>query len=118
MIPENALLSKFTLIEKKTKNTFQHVLYLIHRDYLHEQDILVTRTLESDYAGVKDLMDSTGDSEDCQKEVLKQIEESVDNTDSPWLSFTARVGSSVVASFLIAKEVNLNYYRSHFHVQD
>ena len=38
-VPENALLSKFTLVPKTMHNTFSHVLYLIHRDYLLEQDI-------------------------------------------------------------------------------
>lgn len=35
-VPENALLSKFTLVPKTMNNTFSHVLYLIHRDYLLE----------------------------------------------------------------------------------
>jgi len=47
-VPENALFNKFTLVEKKPENTFSHVLYLIHRDQLLEQDIYVTRTEVSD----------------------------------------------------------------------
>lgn len=47
-IPENALLSKFNLVAKKAQNTFSHVLYIFHKDYLYEQDIFVTRTLPSD----------------------------------------------------------------------
>jgi len=35
-VPENALFAKFTLVQKKMANTFSHVLYLIHRDYLLE----------------------------------------------------------------------------------
>ena len=38
--------------------------------------------------------------------------------DSPWIAFSARVEDSVVAAFLISKDVNLDYYVSHFHVQD
>jgi len=38
--------------------------------------------------------------------------------DSPYLAFSARVEDSVVAAFLISKDVNLDYYVSHFHVQD
>ena len=38
--------------------------------------------------------------------------------DSPWIAFSARVESQVVAAFLISRDVNLNYYVSHFHVQD
>merc|ERR1740139_421409 len=35
-IPENALLSKFNLVAKKAQNTFSHVLYIFHKDYLYE----------------------------------------------------------------------------------
>jgi len=55
-VPENALLSKFTLVPKTMHNTFSHVLYLIHRDYLLEQDIEVTRTITEDYEQIKDLL--------------------------------------------------------------
>ena len=48
-VPENALLNKFTLAPKTMNNTFAHVLYLIHRDYLLEQDISVTRSIPDDY---------------------------------------------------------------------
>lgn len=59
-IPENALLNKFNLVSKKAQNTFSHVLYIIHRDYLYEQDIYVTRTLESDIANIRELITSDG----------------------------------------------------------
>ena len=55
-VPENALLSKFTLVPKTMNNTFSHVLYLIHRDYLLEQDIQVTRTLTTDYDQIRELL--------------------------------------------------------------
>lgn len=35
-VAESSLLNKFTLVQKQSINTFQHVLYLIHRDYLFE----------------------------------------------------------------------------------
>jgi len=55
-VPENALLSKFTLVPKSMNNTFSHVLYIIHRDYLCEQDISVTRTLTTDYDNISELL--------------------------------------------------------------
>ena len=55
-VPENALLSKFTLVPKTMHNTFSHVLYLIHRDYLLEQDIQVSRTQPEDYDQIRDLL--------------------------------------------------------------
>jgi hypothetical protein len=37
---------------------------------------------------------------------------------SPNLSFCARIDGNVIATFLISKDVNLDYYVSHFHIQD
>lgn len=90
-IAENALLNKFTLVNKKAENTFSHVLYLIHRDYLLEQDIFMTRTLEQDMDGISELLVSAGENYESQKEVIEQVLDSASNPDSPWLSFSARV---------------------------
>ena len=117
-VPENALLGKFTLVPKTMSNTFSHVLYLIHRDYLLEQDIQVTRTCQDDYEHIRELLFSnptvTNDSPEITMGMFKQAT----SADSPWLAFSARVEDSVVAAFLISKDVNLDYYVSHFHVQD
>ena len=59
-IPENALLAKFNLVAKKAANTFSHVLYIFHKDFLYEQDIALTRTLEADFAQIKELVYSSG----------------------------------------------------------
>lgn len=34
------------------------------------------------------------------------------------MSFSARVEDQIVATFLLSKDVNLDYYKSHFHIQD
>jgi hypothetical protein len=47
-IAENALLNKFTVVPKKSENTFSHVLYVLHRDQLFEQDMAVSRTTKAD----------------------------------------------------------------------
>ena len=52
-VPENSLISKFTLVPKSAENTFSHVLYLIHRDYLLEQDIAVSKTNPEDLTSIK-----------------------------------------------------------------
>ncbi len=48
-VSENSLLQKFTLVPKKSENTFSHVLYIIHRDSLYELDLYVERTVSSDF---------------------------------------------------------------------
>ncbi len=97
-------------------NTFAHVLYLIHRDYLLEQDIQVTKSIPDDYEEIRELLFSnptvTNDSPELTMGMFKQATQA----DSPWLAYSARVEDSVVAAFLISKDVNLPYYVSHFHV--
>jgi len=39
------------------------VLYLIHRDALYAQDMTVLRTVTSDLDGIKDLIESSGETE-------------------------------------------------------
>lgn len=55
-VPENSLISKFTLVPKSAENTFSHVLYLIHRDYLLEQDIAVSKTMLEDLPSIQQLI--------------------------------------------------------------
>jgi hypothetical protein len=90
-IPENALLNKFNLVGKKAQNTFSHVLYIFHRDYLFEQDIYVTRTLESDIANIRELITSDGVDQPGYEAAMAQTIDAIQNPDSAWVSFTARV---------------------------
>lgn len=114
-VTENSLFQKFTLVPKKSENTFAHVLYLIHRDQLFEQDLAVTRSLPTDMAGIDALIESASESEES-KQVVAKFNDAINNLDSMWLAFSARVDGNVVASFLMSKDVNLEYYKSHFHV--
>lgn len=119
-VPENALLSKFTLVPKTMQNTFSHVLYLIHRDYLLEQDISVQRSITSDFEQVQTLLESSSmeSYSESPGQIMSMFQMAVNSVDSPWLAFTARVEDSIIAAFLISKDVNLEYYVSHFHIQD
>ena len=44
--------------------------------------------------------------------------EAIINPDSSNLAFVARIDDEVIGAFVLAKDVNLEYYRSHFHIQD
>ena len=50
--------------------------------------------------------------------IEEQIKNAVHAADTKWLAYSARVEDSVVATFVISKDVNLDYYKSHFHIQD
>jgi hypothetical protein len=49
---------------------------------------------------------------------MKQIVSAVKDNETPMLSFCARIESTVIATFLISKDFNLEYIVSHFHIQD
>lgn len=118
-VAESSLLNKFTLVQKQSINTFQHVLYLVHRDYLFEQDIAMQRTNAEDVPAIMELIMSSGESEESAKAVCAKIESTCANEASaPHFTYTAKVLDQVVASFLISRDINLEYYVSHFHVQD
>jgi len=67
---------------------------------------------------IKHLMESSGQTEARTKEIIKQITSAIMEPDSPWLCFTAAIMDNLIAAFLISKDVNLEYYKSHFHIQD
>lgn len=50
--------------------------------------------------------------------MFEAIYEATINPDSPNLAFVLRIYDSVVGAFVLAKDVNLEYYKSHFHIQD
>ena len=52
------------------------------------------------------------------QQTLAQIKAAVLQHDSGFMSFCARIYNNVVATFLISKDVNLEYLLSHFHIQD
>ena len=117
-IAETALLSKFSNVSKKPENTFSHVLYVLHRDQLFEQDMHVTRTTKNDIDQIMQLVESSGADSKVSADVLKKITNATTSFASPNLCFSARIDNTVIAAFMISKDVNLDYYISHFHIQD
>jgi len=111
-VAENSLLQKFTLVQKKSENTFTHVLYIVHRDSLYEEDLTVQRGTPDDIEKMRDLLDNLED----KKGAFDQLYEATVNPDSPNLSFVCKIHDDVVGAFLLAKDVNLEYYKSHFHI--
>lgn len=78
----------------------------------------MSRTIPEDYEQIDDLLRSNNEITNDSPEITLGMFKQATTADSPWLAFCARVEDSVVAAFLISRDVNLNYYVSHFHVQD
>jgi len=113
-VAENSLLQKFTLVPKKAENTFTHVLYIVHRDALLEMDLYVERAVAADLERVKELVADL----DEREAMLESFYDATVNPDSGYFGFVARIDEEVVGAFVLAKDVNLDYYKSHFHIQD
>jgi hypothetical protein len=88
------------------------VLYIIHRDSLYEEDLEVRRASSGDIERIRDLLEVTEDRE----ALMEKFYEATINPDSPNLSFVCKIYDDVIGAFLLAKDVNLDYYKSHFHI--
>ena len=79
-----------------------------------ETDLYVERSVNADLERIKDLIEDLDDKE----KIYDAVYEATLNPDSPYLSFVARSDDEPVGVFVLAKDVNLDYYKSHFHIQD
>ena len=51
-------------------------------------------------------------------EIIKDIKDSIKNPSSKYQTFTVSCSGEVIGMYTISKNVNLEYYISHFFVQD
>lgn len=79
---------------------------------MYEEDVEVRRAVADDLPKIKELLESLEDREDS----FKAIYEATVNSDSPNLAFICKIYDDVIGAFLLAKDVNLEYYKSHFHI--
>lgn len=61
---------------------------------------------------IKDLVISLEEKD----KIFDDMYEAIINPDSQNLAFVARIEEEIVGAFLLAKDVNLDYYKSHFHI--
>jgi predicted ATP-dependent serine protease len=87
-------------------------LYIIHRDSLIDVELYVERALRTDLDKIKDLVESLEE----KKTIIDSIIEATSNADSSNLAFVAKIDEDIVGAFVLAKDVNLTYYKSHFHI--
>ena len=53
-----------------------------------------------------------------KKQIEKDVADSITNPSSKYTSFTVNCGGEVIGLYTISKTVNLDFYVSHFFVQD
>ena len=81
---------------------------------MYDMDMHVKRIQQGDLEDVKEMISSLDES----KAMYESLYECVINPASTNLGFVAKVFDETVGVFVISKDVNLDYYISHFHVQD
>jgi hypothetical protein len=86
----------------------------MHRDYLLEQDMYVQRIVQEDLEAAAALTSGLDEAQD----VYKTLYECAINPASTNYGFVAKVYDQIIGTFVISRDVNLEYYTSHFHVQD
>lgn len=111
-VSENSLQRYFVQVPPKPNNTFNHTLYIMHRDCLLIKHLRVRRTQPKDMELLADLIDSRDDAKDLNSLARQAFE------DSPYIAFTIWVYDDAVGLLLLSRDVNLEYYRSHFHIED
>ena len=86
----------------------------MHRDYLYDQDIFVQRLVQDDLEAINELTSSLEEA----KKMYEALYDCAVNPASTNYGFVAKVYDQVIGAFVVSKDVNLEYYISHFHVQD
>ena len=111
---ENSLMSFFTLADKKPSNTFNHVLYLMHRDCLMYKHLQVRRATDRDLLNSDYLLSIDPNPE----ELTTKIKDSFENPESTYVTFAVSCKEDLVGLFLVSKDVNIRYYQSHFDIEE
>lgn len=64
------------------------------------------------------MIESADTAADDTVDIMSKITNATTSFSSPNLAFCARIDGTVIATFIISKDINLEYYISHFHIQD
>ena len=107
-------MKQFIQVPHKKNSTFEHCLYIYHKDSLFAKDIRVRRSNIGDIERARFLIDGLLN----PQEVEKDLESSITKTSSAYYTFSVECGEELIGMYTISKTVNLDYYVSHFFVQD
>jgi len=84
----------------------------MHRDALFEQDMSVQRIAQEDLSAAQELIAHL----DEAKQMYSALYDCAVNPAATNYGFVAKVLGQVIGAFVISKDVNLEYYISHFHL--
>ena len=112
---ENSLLENFIKINKKVDSLFGEILFIIHRESL------MISLLNVNFATEKDLEEASYLFEDLgpQRAYMYDLAlHSIRNSNSKFMCVVCKIKNSIIGISLLSKEVNIDYYDSHFSIRD
>lgn len=89
-------------------------MHIFHRDFLWSPTIEVSLTTEDDMDEVLELIDHVENKEEIKEHTLEAIHTAAEGR----LPFTVFCNEEIIGLFVITKSVNLEFYKSHFCIQD
>ncbi|EAR95092.1 hypothetical protein TTHERM_00641200 (macronuclear) [Tetrahymena thermophila SB210] len=113
-VPETTLLQQFIKIPMKKNSTFDHVLYIYHKDCLLSNTLFIRKSKLEDMQYVAPLFSNLINKQQIYDDTL----EAITQTASRKVAFSVFCDQSLIGIYVVSKNVNLDYYISHFCVQD
>ncbi|CAD8112864.1 unnamed protein product [Paramecium primaurelia] len=108
-VQETTLLQHFLQVPRKKHSTFEHVLYIYHRNSLDSHLIGLRKLNQNEWAQCQFLVENLLDKD--------QIERDVRNVNDNE-TFIVYCKEEIIGLYCMRKYVNLQYLKSHFCIQD
>ena len=112
---ENSLLENFIKISKKVDSLFGEILFIIHRESLMISLLNVNFATEKDLEEASYLFEDLGPQRAYMYDLALY---SIRNDSSKFMCVVCKIKNSIIGISLLSKEVNIDYYDSHFSIRD
>ena len=112
---ENSLLENFIKISKKVDSLFGEILFIIHRESLMISLLNVNFATEKDLEEASYLFEDLGPQRAYMYDLALY---SIRNSNSKFMCVVCKIKNSIIGISLLSKEVNIDYYDSHFSIRD
>lgn len=110
---ENVLLQSFIQVPRRVDTNLEHCLYIFNRANLMSPFLYMRKSLVEDLEEGQLLFAEAKDKD----ALTNDIKDGIVNNASNKVCFTCFSEDAVVGFFVLTKDVNLEYYKSHFSIQ-
>lgn len=112
-VEESVLLQSFIPVPKRENTNISHTIYIYHRACLMSPYLTVRKSAKEDVEQGIYLTEGASNEQEFKTDLMDAITNNASNK----ISFSAFNQNAVIGFFVMTKDVNLEYYKSHFCVQ-